>query len=201
MIFWRSPEPRSGTLHVSDTLITDETLLKRVAARDSEAFSRLYDRCAGRVYAFILRLIGPSGDAEDVLQETFCQVWAQADRYSPDRSAPLAWMLLIARSRSLDHLRRRRVRASVPEIETPPVSDDVAEIHELNESRRSAGEALRRLPSEQSRLITLAFYGGLTHEQIARRESLPLGTVKTRIRRGMLSLKETLNAEVAKPCT
>lgn len=169
--------------------LSDYDLLGRTAARDRAAFSALYDRYAPRAFGLILRIIRNRTDAEDVLQETFLQVWNQAARFDPNRSAPDVWLLLIARSRAVDRLRKRRLTTKEelpdPATHTEPDTglirqEDAAKLH----------TALEQLPHEQRELIRRAFYCGLTHEQIAIELNLPLGTVKTRIRLGMMRLRD-----------
>ena len=175
-------------------MMTDPTpeLLGRVARhRDRTAFAAVYDRLSPRVYGFVLKLLGNRTDADDVLQETFLQVWNQAERFDPARASPDGWVLMIARSRAADRLRKRlgsKIQggpADEPADTTPP-----GERLERAEDARKVGAALARIPPDQGDLIRMAFYDGLTHEQIARRLGLPLGTVKTRIRLGMLRLRD-----------
>jgi RNA polymerase sigma-70 factor, ECF subfamily len=175
-------------------------LLGRVARdRDRTAFAAVYDRLAPRVYGFLLKLLGNRPDADDVLQETFLQVWHQAGRFDPVRGNPDGWALMIARSRAGDRLRKRAATKVVGEPPVEPAT--TAHPGERLEASDDAGRlsaALARIPPEQGDLIRLAFYDGLTHEQIARTLGLPLGTVKTRIRLGMMRLRD-LCAEGAKP--
>ena len=169
---------------------SDEQLISRLAAQDREAFAQFYDRHAPRVLGLLTRMLGVRGEADDVLQETFWQVWTRAASYDPQRSSPLIWLILIARSRARDQLRRRRRRdAPTPAGEAPLVAD-VASETERAEDTQIARSALAQLPDEQRNLIRLAFFSGMTHEQIAAAESIPVGTVKTRIRRGMMRLRE-----------
>ncbi|MCC7291653.1 MAG: sigma-70 family RNA polymerase sigma factor [Phycisphaerales bacterium] len=179
--------------------LADGELVGLVARGDREAFARLFDRHAPRVLGFLIKLVRARSEAEDLLQDVFYQVWTTADRYDPQRAKPLAWLLLIARSRAMDHLRRRKRRATSTLESDVPDGGDAAEHLELADWSQFAGRALQSLPREQSSLIGLAFYGGLTHEQIAQRESLPLGTVKTRIRRGIQKLKDILSGQIMEP--
>lgn len=172
----------------------DEQLLARAAQGDREAFAEFYGRHAPRVLGLLMTMLGRRAEAEDVCQEAFLQAWRQAARFDADRSPGLAWLLVIARSRALDSLRRRRAQDSAPrggEREAPVADTDF----ELADTATPARTALARLPEEQRSVIALAFYGGLTHEQIARQQGLPIGTVKTRIRRGMIALREFLHKD------
>jgi RNA polymerase sigma-70 factor (ECF subfamily) len=175
-------------------------LLSRVARdRDRSAFAAVYDRVSPRVYGFLLKLLGNRPDADDVLQETFLQVWNQAERFDPSRGNPDGWVLMIARSRAGDRLRKRAQARTVSEpVNEPATTAHPGERLEATDDAGRVSAALTRIPPEQGELIRLAFYDGLTHEQIARRLGLPLGTVKTRIRLGMMRLRD-LCAEGAKP--
>lgn len=181
---------------------SDVDLLASMAAGDRAAFGQFYDRHAPRILGLLMKLLGRRGDAEDVLQETFWQVWLQAERFHERRSQPGSWVLLIARSRAMDHLRRKRVR-DAKVINGDGTIDAAAggdPLLDHQDWKHHASAALLQLPREQSALIGLAFYEGWTHEEIAERTDLPLGTVKTRIRRGLMSLKESLGAELARQC-
>ncbi len=168
---------------------SDQDLLGRTAARDRVAFGALYDRYAPRAFGLILRIIRNRTDAEDVLQETFLQVWNQASRYDPTRSAPDVWLLLIARSRAVDRVRKRQV-ATREDVPDPATHDDPDTALVQREDAERVRTALDALPPEQGDLIRKAFFGGRTHEQIATELNLPLGTVKTRIRLGMIRLRD-----------
>lgn len=170
---------------------TDSDLLDRIAGRDREAFAAFYDRFAPRAFGLILRVIRNRTDAEDVLQEAFLQVWNQADRFDPLRSAPDAWVLMIARSRAVDRLRKRST-VTTNEVPDPATeADPGAGLERAEDAGRLTG-ALGHLPPEQREPIRLAFFQGLTHEQIAAHLSIPLGTVKTRIRLGMIRLRDRI---------
>ena len=175
--------------------VADATLMAQITAGDKEAFARFYDRHAARTFGLLVKFLGRGKEAEDVLQETFWQVWNTADRYDPARGNPTAWLVLLARSRALDQLRRNSRR--------PVGSSDLTEIvdvpngcpkdsMELAELAQQARGAINQLPPEQRLAIQRAFFGGFTHVQIAEQEGLPLGTVKTRIRMGMCKLRDIL---------
>jgi len=176
---------------------SDEALLARIRGGDNDAFAALYDRHAPRVFGVILRIIGDRCEAEDVLQETFWQVWRQAAAWRPERGAPLVWIAMIARSRAIDRLRRRKaaiVASDVVEAAAAAPQSDV----EREEQAHLTRSILRQLPPEQMAVISLAFFCGMTHEQIAQEHDIPLGTVKTRIRRGMQRLRAYLTEREAK---
>lgn len=170
---------------------TDSVLIERVAGGDRVAFAALYDRYAPRLLGLVVKILGIRGEAEDVLQETFLQVWSSAGRFDPTRSPPDVWLLLLARSRALDRL-RRRVAATGPAGTDPCAADaPPAEAARRDEAGR-ARSAVAGLPADQRLAVELAFFQGLTHEQIAAKVGAPLGTVKTRIRLGLTRLRARL---------
>jgi RNA polymerase sigma-70 factor (ECF subfamily) len=179
----------------------DHTALERMARGDHDGLAELYDRHGRVVYSLALRILRDQGDAEDVVQEVFAQAWRQASRYASGRGSVVAWLINLTRSRAIDRLRGRRSR---PE----PIADDRRAL-ELPDLAPPADEALARsgqaaqiraavdqLSLLQRVAIELAFYDGLTHVEIAERLELPLGTVKTRIRQGLLKLKDRLAGAV-----
>jgi RNA polymerase sigma-70 factor (ECF subfamily) len=177
----------------------DDYLMGRVAAGDRDAFARLFDRHSPVVLGLLVRILGRRSEAEEILQEVFLQVWRQADRYEPGRSTPRGWILVLARSRALDHLRSREARqrreheisAGNANREEPPLGTEGLE---ASERREQVSSALELLPPEQRRCIELAFFEGLTQTQIASRLEAPLGTVKSRIHLGMSKLRQVLSA-------
>lgn len=177
----------------------DRDLMRRVAARDGAAFARLFDRHAPVTLGLLQRILGARGEAEEVLQEVFLQIWMQADRYDGVRSTPRGWILMLARSRALDRLRRRessrRREEIVGEEAEGAVSPLGTERLESLEVKRQVSSALGALSPDQRRCIELAFFEGLTHTQIAERLAAPLGTVKSRILLGMNKLRQALSAQ------
>ena len=174
--------------------------MSRVATRDGVAFTRLFEVHAPVALGLLSRILaGSGGEAEEVLQEVFLQVWMQADRYDAGRCSPRGWILMMARSRALDRLRRRNAARRREEIvgeETggealPPIG---TERLERRERQRQVDSALGLLSPDQRRCIELAFFEGLTHTQIAARLEAPLGTVKSRILMGMSKLRQALSA-------
>lgn len=176
----------------------DLKLMGRVAARDGVAFTRLFEVYAPAALGLLHRILGRRAEAEEVLQEVFLQVWTQADRYDGSRSSARGWILMLARSRALDRIRRRE--SSRRREEAAGEEADVAEAPlgterlESVERRRKVSSALGVLSPDQRRCIELAFFEGLTHTQIAERLEAPLGTVKSRILLGMNKLRQALSA-------
>jgi RNA polymerase sigma-70 factor (ECF subfamily) len=191
-------QPSGPTLGDDQTRI-DVALIERVAAHDERAVAELYDRHSRLLYSLILRILRDAGDAEDVLQEVFVALWTRVQTYDPSLGAPVAWLVRIARNRAIDRLRASVVRAravdSAPvEVLPPPTPEENATIAQ---ERRTVVEALAALSSEQRVLIEGAYFLGLTHSELAERYRLPLGTVKTRIRSAMQTLRAALAPEVA----
>jgi len=178
----------------------DIRLLERVAARDQAALAELYDRHCRLLFTLILRILKDRGDAEDVLQEVFVRVWDRADGYDPALGAPAAWLARISRNRAIDRLRARAVRADLSVATSDPPAPDQAPSGDpeglavTSEQRRAIASALAALPENQRALIESAFFEGYTQSELAERFDLPLGTVKTRIRTGMQTLKRALEA-------
>jgi RNA polymerase sigma-70 factor, ECF subfamily len=176
----------------------DESSLRQIASGDQAAAARLYDRHARPLYSLVLRILGNEAEAEDVLQDVFAQAFRQASRYDVRRGAVAAWLLTIARSRAIDRLRARRTRVETGtgEMQTldemPDAQPDAASTMLDEERSRLVRQALGELPMLQRMAIELAYYEGLSHSEIAQRLEQPLGTVKTRIRLGLLRLRDVL---------
>src|SRR5262245_31467654 len=176
----------------------DESSLRRLSSGDQAAAASLYDRHARPVYSLILRIVGDETEAEDVLQDVFAQAFRQAARYDPSRGPVAAWLLMMARSRAIDKVRARRTRiegrtGEVPTFDELPASQpDAAAACIDEEQTRLVRQALDDLPLLQRVAIELAYYEGLSHSQIAVRLEQPLGTIKTRIRLGLLKLRDVL---------
>lgn len=171
---------------------SDETLVERVAAGDQAAFAQLYDRHAARLLGLLVRWFPNRGDAEDVLQDVFWQVWKTADKYVAKRGTVTVWLYLLTRSRSVDHLRRQGSPTLLPDIELGTDKRDALDSLVASEQAQRIREALGTLPAEQRRAIHLAFFCGLTHEQLAQKEGIPLGTAKTRIWLAIRRLRNVL---------
>jgi RNA polymerase sigma-70 factor (ECF subfamily) len=177
----------------SDDARADIALLNRVIARDGRAIGELYDRHSRLLYGLILRILRDRGEAEEVLQEVFVQVWTRADTYNVELGAPIAWLVRIARNRAIDQLRTNSVRARTLEATPLPPPVETPETRAvMSEQQRAVARALDTLPSEQRELIEHAYFQGLTQSELAERFHLPLGTVKTRVRTGMMTLRREL---------
>jgi len=180
-----------------DDRLADQAALTRMARGDQDALAELYDRRARLIFSIALRILRERADAEDVVQEVFAQVWAQAGRYDPARGAVAAWMLTVARSRAIDRLRARSGRPEVGgETHAIESATDASAPQDLQllsaEQVDSVRRAVNGLPMPQRAALELAYYEGLTHAEIAERLSEPLGTIKTRIRQSLIKLRESL---------
>jgi len=164
-----------------------EQLLERLAGGQSEALGDVFDRYGGFVNAVALRILRDATEAEDVVQEVFMQVWRQAARFDRSRGTPEAWLCTIARSRALDRLRRRASRREEPAEAAPGQTAAHRSAEEI-----AVRDALELLPEDQRLPLKLAYYEGLSQSEIAVRLCAPLGTVKTRMRTGLLRLRERL---------
>ena len=182
----------------------DLALLQRIVARDESAVAEHYDRHSRLVFSVIWRILRSQPDAEDVLQETFVRVWTRAETYDASLGSPTTWLTRIAHNRALDRLRALRARASVdgpaPErSESGDIRGAVAAVSDRPDVRTEDAAvitalrgALARLPESQRVLIEAAYFDGYTHQELAEKLGLPLGTVKTRIRAGLMALRSHL---------
>jgi RNA polymerase sigma-70 factor (ECF subfamily) len=189
-------------VRAADDTRADAAILDRIAARDASAVGELYDRHASLLFGVIVRIVQDRGDAEDVLQEAILAVWERAETYDAQLGSPLGWLVRIARNRAIDRVRAKGVRArtaaadldgrSVLEARADAADADPEHAASGRELRREVLEALGTLPPEQRRLIECAYYLGYTQSELAELFQIPLGTVKTRVRTGMLALRDAL---------
>jgi RNA polymerase sigma-70 factor, ECF subfamily len=183
--------------------MVDQEMIARIGRRDQSAFSALYDRLSGPLYSLTVKMLGDPAEAQDALQEVFLQIWSRARTYDPDKSSVFSWAVLLTRSRAIDRLRARdrRLRVVVgstadeaepAEATNASTLETAADTADKNDEAAHVRSLLSNLPSEQRQAIDLAFFGHLTHHEIAAQLGQPLGTVKARIRRGLLKLREQL---------
>jgi RNA polymerase sigma-70 factor, ECF subfamily len=184
----------SGRGGTRDDVADDQALMERLTKRDASAVAALYDRHASLLYGLILRIIRQRSEAEEVLQEVFVAAWTRANTYNRELGPPVAWLLRIARNRAVDRLRANAVRLKAAESaagsDGPPATPEAAAA--ASQRQAAVRRALDTLPTEQRELIEQAYFLGLTQTELAERHRLPLGTVKTRVRSGMLSLRQQL---------
>lgn len=171
----------------------DQELLERIVAGDEDAVAALYDRHSRMLFGLVLRVLRDRSEAEEVLQEVFLAVWSKAASYNSAIGVPAAWLVRLARNRAIDRFRANSVRTRTLESADEPAAGASPEQSAvLGEQRTGILRALGSLPEEQRVLIEQAYYAGLTQSELALRFGLPLGTVKTRIRSGIIALRELL---------
>lgn len=178
-----------------DGAAEDSRLLGAIGQGDHASLARLYERRGGALFSMLARMLTSEAEAEEVLQDTFVRIWNRAATYDPARSAPFTWMVMLARGLALTRLRsRQRTTLGLAAYEAEVASLEVEHVDsgwhppepELN---TACTHALRRLPDDQRRALELAFFRGWTHAEIAEVTREPLGTIKARIRRGLISLR------------
>jgi len=185
-----------------ETRAEDDLLIRRVAAGDRRAFEALYDRYSPAVFGVALKMLGDREVAEEAVQEIFWRIWQRSGSFDSSRAfAP--WLFGIAHNYCIDELRRRRVRPQQvyedddhPILSEIPDAADVGETAVLSDQRRLVREALDQLPEEQRQALLLAYFGGLTQQEIAAKLGNPLGTVKTRMRLGLQKLRSLLQGQM-----
>jgi len=174
--------------------LADEDLVALSAQGRSDAFEAIYDRHADSAFALAIRVCGQRALAEDVLQEAMVWIWRSGTRYDPRRGSVRSWILLVVRSRAIDAIRRRTVRERGLVVEEGaaerlPASELTDEAVERRDTTSTVRGAIDELPADQRRVIELAYFGGMTHVEIASLLGMPLGTVKSRMRLGLARLK------------
>jgi RNA polymerase sigma-70 factor (ECF subfamily) len=193
------PDSAIGDAHLE----LDRQLIGDVAAGSAEALGRLYDRHAAAAYGLARRIVQQPEAAEEVVQDVFAQIWREAGRYQRDRASVAGWILMVARTRAIDHLRARRARPDVAQAvgpsALPTLTSGQRDPERLTMSAEESGRvrsALQELPAVQRDLVELAYFEGMTHTEIAERTGVPLGTVKTRLRTAMHTLRGRLDGMV-----
>ena len=184
----------------SESQAEDQRALQRVTAGDAGGLGALYDRHGRAVYSLALRILGDEGDAEEVTQDVFAQAWRRAAQYDESRGTVVAWLLVMARTRAIDRLRARKVRPEgrvrdddgLTLQQLPATALDAASEMLAVERGQRVRHALESLPFLQRMAIELAYFEGLSQREIAERLEQPLGTVKTRMRLGLLKLRDAL---------
>ena len=177
---------------------SDELLLQAIGQGEISAFEALYDRHAPMIYSLLIRIVHDGNIAEELMQDTFCQVWQKAQQYN-GTGAVQGWLRRIARNKALDQLRRQKVHSPVPTenlenfesslfLGQPSVESEFEQVWTQQQVR----QALNQIPNEQRLCLELAYFEGLTHQEIAEQMATPLGTIKTRIRIGMEKVERWL---------
>lgn len=176
-------------------------LLARIVKGDQQAFSQLYDQSSSLLYTLALRILGHREEAAELLQEVYLEVWRKVARYDVGRGTPIAWLVTLTRSRAIDRLRSRASKG-LPKMAAPLDSPAAAQVpdhapspfesHADTELKTLITSALAELPTPQQEAIEMAYYEGLSHAEIAACLNQPLGTVKTRIKLGLIKLRTSL---------
>ncbi|MBF4590798.1 RNA polymerase subunit sigma [Curtobacterium sp. MMLR14_010] len=184
---WSSDEPAPAS---------PDLLLLRVAQGDQQAFSELYDELSGRVLGLITRLLKDRAQSEEVAQEVFLEVWQQAAKFDTKRGSAASWVLTMAHRRAVDRVRAaqssrdRDTKIGIRDFESG--FDQVSESVEIRIEHERVSRALGRLTEFQRQAVQLAYYGGYSHSEMAEQLGVPIGTVKTRLRDGMIRLRDEM---------
>jgi RNA polymerase sigma-70 factor (ECF subfamily) len=175
-------------------------LVKQMAQGNQDALGRLYDETSSSVNGLLLRMLAHRQDAEEVLMDVYMKAWKNAAAYSPERASVQAWLMMMARSVAIDRIRRRSTQPDTTAVDVEDAPEPVApetspeEQTSRNQWKTEVLRALNELPREQRDALMLAFFEGLSHSELAARLGQPLGTVKSRVRVGLLRLREILDA-------
>jgi len=187
---------RSQDYQSTDKSATKETLLAQIAGGDQAAFGALYDEISPRVFGLIRRLLVDHAQSEEVTQEVFLEIWQNASRYEPSKGGASTWILTMAHRRAVDRIRSsqsgrdRDVKIGIRDYVSD--YDNVADTVETTIEHERVKEAMSQLTELQRQAVTLAYYGGFSHSEVAAMLSVPIGTVKTRLRDGMIRLRDEL---------
>ena len=203
--FWQALESRGlAIFSVSDPAVQDRDveLLRNIVAGNRPAFSEFYDLYSGLLFSIALKILNDSREAEDVVQEVFLQIWNRADSFDPALGKPSTWAATLARNKAIDRIRASQRRSRLLEAAAQEVTEEDSTQPAANETvhgREKAQlirSAVNDLPSEQRNAIEMAFFSGLTQDEISQKLNEPLGTIKARIRRGMLKLRDKLKGHL-----
>ena len=194
-----TPSAPSPTSPPENREAVDAQLLQRVARGDRQAFAELYDRFSGPLYGTALRIVRDPAEAQDVVHDAFISLWEKASTFDASRGNPFSWAVTLVRNRAIDRVRMRRRRAELLADSAPSdlsfagePGTSGADAAASGDEARAIRAAVASLPAEQQRALELAFVSGMTQEEIARTLQEPLGTIKARIRRGLLKLRDLL---------
>ena len=188
---------RSATITPRKVARAEVRLARRMKDGDDEALAEVYAQVGSATFGYLLRTLGDRGAAEDVQQQVFTEVWRRAGDYDPQKAGLVTWVLMIARSRAIDHLRKRVPEPQDPQAAASEVEagQDVAAGTDALVDRWRMAHYLSRLPSEERLLLQMRFYQELSQSEIADRTGVPLGTVKSRMVSGLNRLRELLELE------
>jgi len=185
-----SPDDRAGI---------DASILQRMAGGDKAAFAELYERFSRPLFSTALHILSDASEAQDIVHDVFLALWEKAALFEPNRGSAFSWAVTLTRNRSIDRLRTRRRRTDLLEKSAPEDLGYLSATADGARDQAAAGDeavvvrqAVANLPAEQKRAVELAFFSGLTQQEIADRLKEPLGTIKARIRRGLLRLRDSI---------
>lgn len=187
---------RDDGFSAEDAVLSREDLLARIAGGDREAFAELYDQVAPRIFGLIRRVLVDQAQSEEVTQEVFLEIWQTASRYAPTKGSALTWMLTMSHRRAVDRIRAsqagrdRDMKIGMRDYERE--FDSVSESVEISIENERVKAAMQNLTELQREAITLAYYRGLSHSEVAEHLHIPIGTVKTRLRDGMIRLRDAM---------
>ena len=167
----------------------DFALLAAIRSGDESAMATLYDRYSSVVYAVALRVLGDTGSAEDVLQDVFMQLWRNPSLFDASRGNLAPWLAVISRNRAIDRLRKRRPESDIEDV-VVSVEPDLAGDAERSRAMDKVRIVLHTMPAAQRDALEMAYFDGLSHSEISEKTGEPLGTIKTRIRAGLMSLRK-----------
>lgn len=170
----------------------DALLVSAICSGDEQAMEQLYERYSAIVYSVALRILGDTGAAEDILQEVFMQLWRSPDTFDATRGSLPGWLAVITRNRAIDSLRRRRPESDITDV-VVSIEPDLVGSTEMIRALEKIRGALGQMPAAQRSALEMAFFEGLTHTEIAEKAGEPLGTIKTRIRAGLLTLRKAFH--------
>jgi RNA polymerase sigma-70 factor (ECF subfamily) len=183
----------------------DRLLMRNIQARDSQAMAQLYDLYSGLLFGLIRKMVREEQEAEDLLQEVFCKIWDKAEQFDADRGRAFTWIVSLTRNRTIDYLRSRRHKDK--EREAATIDDPEFQLTDhggtsplestIKEERATLlRNALQEIPDKQRRVLEISYFKGLSQREISDKHDIPLGTVKTRMRQGMIKLKSLLEGEL-----
>ena len=171
---------------------SDAMLVSAIRSGDEQAMAQLYERYSAVVYSVALRVLGDTGVAEDILQEVFMRLWRSPDTFDATRGSLPGWLAVITRNRAIDSLRKRRPEADIADV-VVSIEPDIVGAADSSRALEKIRGALGGMPLPQRAALEMAFFEGLSHTEIAEKTGEPLGTVKTRIRAGLLTLRKAFN--------
>jgi RNA polymerase sigma-70 factor, ECF subfamily len=173
--------------------VHDGELLSAIRSGDESAMAELYDRYSSVVYSVALRVLSDTAAAEDILQEVFMQLWRNPGRFDASRGALAPWLAVISRNRAIDMLRKRHTETDIDDV-VLSIAPDMAGAAERSRAMEKVRTVLGAMPATQRSTLEMAYFEGLTHTEIAEKTGEPLGTVKTRIRAGLMTLRKAFEA-------